>query len=245
MTIQLQMIGTGDAFSNNYHNNNGLLLDGNFSLLIDCGATAPLAMHQLGRSFREVNATLITHIHNDHVGGLEELAIELMQDNNRKMQLLLPETLLKPLWDHIRKSARSKEARADSLEEMFNVTTLRPGESYTLSPEITLQLIRTPHIRGRDSYSLLLNNDIFYSADMTFQPELLIKLVRKHGVRKIFHDCELSGSGQVHTTLRELMSLPDDVRKLIYLMHYSDRKPEFEGMTGDMEFLVQHEIYEL
>lgn len=61
----------------------------------------------------------------------------------------------------------------------------------------------------------------------------------------ILHDCQLEGSGVMHTTLEELMSLPEDVRRRIKLMHYSDEQPSFVGHTGEMEFLEQHVIYNL
>lgn len=84
MSLSLQMLGTGNAFAKKYFNNNGLLLDENYTLLIDCGITAPLAMHRLEKSFSDVNATLITHIHADHVGGLEELALTLKHVHGKK-----------------------------------------------------------------------------------------------------------------------------------------------------------------
>lgn len=48
MSLSLQMLGTGNAFAKNYFNNNGLLLADDYTLLIDCGITAPLAMHTIG-----------------------------------------------------------------------------------------------------------------------------------------------------------------------------------------------------
>ena len=245
MNVCLQMLGTGDAFAKNYYNNNALLTDDNYTLLIDCGITATLAMQTIGKSFLDVTATLITHIHADHVGGLGELAHTLKHTYDDKMTLLLPESLVEPLWDYMIKEDLFPKESVASLNDLFEVRTLKPGTKYPLSSSITLELIRTPHIPGKESYSILLNNDIFYSADMTFQPELLLSLVRDRGVRKILHECQLKGSGVVHTTLKELMTLPEDVRRIVKLMHYSDEKPNFIGLTGEMEFLEQHVIYKL
>ncbi|CAH1190693.1 Ribonuclease BN [Paenibacillus auburnensis] len=245
MTVNLQMLGTGDAFAKNYYNNNGLLLSRDYTLLIDCGTTAPRAMEKLGRSFADVNAVLITHIHDDHVGGLPELSRLMKTKFGRKMILLIADTLAEPLWESFQKNSPVTAHNPSSLEDAFEVRLLKPGSPHKLSTEIILELIRTPHIRGKESYSLLLGGDIFYSADMIFQPELLLKLVRKQGIRQIFHDCQLKGPGEVHTTLSELLSLPEDVRKMIRLMHYGDHKPQFEGKTAEMTFLEQHVIYAL
>ena len=185
------------------------------------------------------------HIHADHVGGLEELALMLKSRYEYKMTLLVPELLLEPLWDHTLQGGLYQKETVTSLKDLFHVISLKPGVAYKLSSSLTLELIPTLHIPGKDSYSLLLNGEVFYSADMIFQPGLLLSLVRERGVRKILHDCQLTGPGHVHTTLEELLSLPEEVRRMIQLMHYSDEKPDFVGRTGEMEFLEQHVIYEL
>jgi glyoxylase-like metal-dependent hydrolase (beta-lactamase superfamily II) len=245
MTVKLQMLGTGDAFAKNYYNNNALLWSEDYTLLIDCGTTAPLALEKLGRSIGEVDAVLITHIHSDHVAGLPELARLMKAKCGRKMTLFIAGNLAEPLWQSFQKNSPAAAQTPASLAQAFEVRLLQAGVPYTLSPEITLELIRTPHIRGKDSYSLLLGGDIFYSADIIFQPELLLRLVRKQGIRRIFHDCQLTGPGVVHTALDELLSLPADIRGMISLMHYGDEKPEFEGKTAEMAFLEQHVIYPL
>ncbi|MNL71039.1 hypothetical protein D3C87_1961260 [compost metagenome] len=80
---------------------------------------------------------------------------------------------------------------------------------------------------------------------MKFQPELLKKLISERGCRKIYHEVQLTGEGFVHTTLDELLSLPPATRSLISLMHYGDEMEQFQGKTAEMEFLRQHEIYDL
>lgn len=245
MTLQLQMLGTGDAHAKNYYNNNGLLISPDYTLMIDCGTTAPLAMEAAGRSVSEVDAVLITHTHSDHIGGLPELGRLTRSAGGPKMPLFAAGPLMNPLHEGYLKNRTGNSGSPRTLDEAFEVKLLPPAASCTLSPAITLELIRTPHIRGKDSYSLLLNGDIFYSADMTFQPELLLKLVRKQGVRQIFHECQLTGPGVIHTALSDLLSLPQDIRELIRLMHYSDQKPDYEGKTAEMTFLEQHMIYPL
>ncbi|MNM11663.1 putative metallo-hydrolase YycJ [compost metagenome] len=245
MTLQLQMLGTGSAFAKNYYNNNALLITPDYTLLVDCGFTGPLAMYDLGRSFDEVDAVLVTHIHADHIGGLEELAFSLRSRGARKMTLLLAEALIDPLWEHTLMGSMYQEGKITRLEDIFDVRPIVPGMPCRLSRDLTVNLIQTPHIPGKLSYSLLLNDDIFYSADMTFEPELLTNLVRNQGCRLIFHDCQLEGPGVVHTTLEELKSLPEDVRSVISLMHYGDEKPDYVGRTDGMPFLEQHVVYPL
>ncbi|WP_055107529.1 MBL fold metallo-hydrolase [Paenibacillus ihumii] len=244
MTLRLQMLGTGGAFAKRYYNNNALLYADGFTLLIDCGITAPLALHHMGKPMEAIDAVLITHIHGDHVGGLEEYAFRMKYGHGRKPVLYVPELLAEPLWENTLKGGLGQDG-IDSLEDAFHVHLLREGQISELARGLSLEIIRTPHIPGKNSYSLYLNGEIFYSADMIFQPELLTELVRQRGCRKILHEVQLTGPGQVHTTLEELLSLPADLREKISLMHYGDEMESFIGRTKEMAFLHQHEIYDL
>ncbi|MBA9087043.1 ribonuclease BN (tRNA processing enzyme) [Fontibacillus solani] len=244
MTLRLQMLGTGGAFAKKYYNNNGLLYTDDFTLLIDCGITAPTSLHQLGVSLPEIDAILITHIHADHVGGLEEFAFRMKYEFGRKPVLYISEKLIGPLWENTLKGGMSQET-ITSLEDVFEVRALKEGMLNQISPSLQIEMIQTPHIPGKPSYSLYLNNEIFYSADMTFQPDLLKELVYERHCRKIFHEVQLVGPGEVHTTLDELLSLPVDIRSMIWLMHYNDNMEDFIKKAGEMKFLRQHEMYTL
>lgn len=245
MNLKLQMLGTGSAFAKKYYNNNALLFDGDFTLLIDCGITAPMALHELGRTFDDIDAVLITHIHADHVGGMEELAFMMKINYKRKIPLYIGEALITTLWENTLQGGLYQPGEITSLEDVFDVRPLRPGVKVGISQGITVELFQTRHIPGKDSYSLYLNDRIFYSADMVFDPELLHKLVSERDCERILHECQLQGPGEVHTTLQELLTLPEHIQQRTYLMHYSDDATKFVGNTGAMRFIEQHKIYEL
>ncbi|ANS76548.1 MBL fold metallo-hydrolase [Paenibacillus yonginensis] len=244
MGLQLQMLGTGSAFAKKNYNNNALLLGDDFTLMIDCGITAPASLYQLGKNFGDIDACLITHIHGDHVGGLEEFGFQCKFIYQKRPVLYIAETLVKPLWENTLKGAMGEEG-VDSLDAFFDVRPLKEGQTYELFKGLTVEIFRTPHMPGKNSYSLLLNGDVFYSADMTFQPDLVYKLVNERGVRRIFHECQLTGQGAVHTTLEELKSFPEPIKAMISLMHYGDEFDQFEGKTDGMDFLKQHKIYDI
>lgn len=244
MGLKLQMLGTGSAFAKRNYNNNALIHSDSHKLLIDCGITAPISLHEMGYDWGNLDACLITHMHADHVGGLEEYAFQMKYVYRRRPVLYIAESLVHPLWENTLKGGLLQEGM-EHLDDFFDIRTLNEGETRELIPGISAELIRTPHIPGKNSYSILINGHIFYSADMTFQPELLKQLVYKRGVDRIFHECQLTGAGEVHTTLEELKSLPEDIRSLISLMHYGDEADEFAGRTDGMPLLKQHQLYEL
>ncbi|MHA0858221.1 MBL fold metallo-hydrolase [Paenibacillus sp. CMAA1364] len=239
------MLGTGSAFAKKYYNNNALFYDDQFTLLVDCGHTAPHALHQLNKSFDDINAVLITHIHADHVGGLEELAFKMKYLYNRKMILYIASDLVEPLWENSLKGGCYQQGEIHSLEDLFDVRTLQPLQAYRISDNITVELMPTKHIPGKASFSIYMNNSLFYSADMTFDPTLLQSLVQERGCTTILHECQLQGVGEVHTTLQELLTLPNEIQQMIYLMHYGDELDDYYSHAGEMIFLEQHLMYEL
>jgi ribonuclease BN (tRNA processing enzyme) len=69
--MRVSFLGSGDAFCADGRGQSALLIeDGLGMLLVDCGATVPLALARLGVSPARLDAVLITHWHGDHAGGL-------------------------------------------------------------------------------------------------------------------------------------------------------------------------------
>ena len=241
MTVTLQMLGTGSAFAKTYWNNNGILSNVKTHYLIDCGITAPMALHQMKRSFNEFEGVIVTHLHADHVGGLEEYGFQMKFKYGRKPRLIIASTLPELLWNHTLKGGMTQDG-ISRLEDVFEVIRVEPDTDYDLMDQVYVRFIETPHIVGKQSYSLLFNQLFFYSADMIFQPELLQQLINQ-GVQAIWHDCQLIEPGEVHATINQLLSLPIDIQQIISLMHYGDNRDQYEGYTGPMSFINQHQVY--
>ncbi|MEK8129831.1 MBL fold metallo-hydrolase [Paenibacillus filicis] len=243
MKLQLQMIGTGSAFAKTFNNNNALLHLKNDKLLIDCGFTASRALMELGVPLEAVNGILITHIHADHVGGLEEFAFRNMYAFKRRIPLFVPASLATVLWEHsLRGGLENKAEGITSLSDYFEVITLEEDEPCQITPDLTIRLIPSVHIEGKSSYSLLLNDKLFYSSDSMLNRELLLKLLAD-GCRYFLHDCQLQSPGMVHASLEELLELPIELQRNMMLMHYTDDMPAYIGRTGVMSFIEQSKTY--
>ncbi|WP_168122007.1 MBL fold metallo-hydrolase [Paenibacillus sp. HB172176] len=239
--MNLTMLGTGSAFAKKFNNNNALAEANGFRLLIDCGITLPKALHDAGYGFGELDAILISHIHGDHVGGLEELAFQMMFKHARKPVLYIAEPLVQPLWEHTLKGGLT-QGELQTIDDFFDVRPLQPGTEYELAPGIAVELIETKHIPGKRSFSFLFNRRFFYSADMRFDGKLLQQLVEQ-GVEVIYQDCQLEAPGVVHACLDELLTLPASIQAKIQLMHYGDAVEEFRGKTGAMNIVQQGKTY--
>jgi ribonuclease BN (tRNA processing enzyme) len=74
---ELVALGTGDAFGDGGRFQACLLLrDGEFSTLIDCGATSLVALRQAGVDPSTIDAVLLSHFHLDHFGGVPLLVLD-------------------------------------------------------------------------------------------------------------------------------------------------------------------------
>lgn len=242
--MKLRMLGTGNAFAKAYYNNNALLETGGRTLMLDCGTTAPRALYELGIGFDAIDAILVSHIHADHIGGLEEFAFQCKFVYRCKPVLYISSQLIHPLWEHSLRGGLEQEG-FHTLDDFFEVRPLETGVPAQLLPGLTAELVHTSHIPGKTSFSILLNDYFFYTADMVFDRELLERLVSERGVSVIFHDCQLHPPGVVHADLPKLLTLPDELQQMIYLMHYGDDQPEFIGQTGRMKFVEQHKVYDI
>jgi hydroxyacylglutathione hydrolase len=256
--VKLTMVGTGSAFGKKYHNNSCLVETDDYNLLIDCGGTVPLGLHDMGYDLANLNGVLITHIHGDHVNGLEELAWTMRYKYGKKIDLIGDLTMLYRLWENtLRGGLEEAEEGVLTLEDLFNIVPFRKmymkgKESFKsdfywtpieLAPSLKLDIIKTQHIQNKDSFSVFINNDIFYSGDVRFDPDLFEYLTKEREVGVIFHDCQLHDLAEVHAPLSKLLTLDEDLQRSIWLMHYGDNMMDFAGETGSMRFLAQGVTY--
>lgn len=69
--MKLQFLGSGDAFGSGGRFNTCMFVEtGSTGFLIDCGASALIAMKRFGVIPNSIDTIFITHLHADHFGGL-------------------------------------------------------------------------------------------------------------------------------------------------------------------------------
>lgn len=88
--MQLQFIGSGDAFGSGGRFNTCLHLSGlQTNILIDYGASALIAMKRFGLDRAAIDTILITHFHADHFGGLPFFILDQQLNVKRTKPLLV------------------------------------------------------------------------------------------------------------------------------------------------------------
>ena len=244
MTIELRMIGTGNAFAKRHYNNNALLQCDGFTAAIDFGCTAPFSLHQMNVQLGEIDAVVLSHLHADHIGGFEELGFYHKFTSPRRPTLFVSELLAEPLWEQSLKGGMCSEADGfTSLDSFFDVVLYKEGEPFHVHDRLRFEAVRTEHIALKPSFSFIINDHFFYSADMKFDRALLEHVVYERGCDVIFHDCQLAEPGLVHAALGELLTLPEDIQRRTFLMHYPDEMEEYRGRTGHMTIAEKHKTY--
>jgi ribonuclease BN (tRNA processing enzyme) len=254
--MKLTFLGVGSAFSRTHPNSSVLVEQGEIKLLIDCGWTAPGCIEEYGLSLSDITHIFITHLHADHVGGLEEMAIRERLFYQHKPTLVTTSTLLDRLWLTCLKGgleyieATPNDETAQTLADFFEPVLVPGGQWVRLLPTepLRLYLHATDHVKGMECYGLEMETEtsgaskrLFFSGDSKFNRECIIQRVQS--CEQAFQDCQLYDSGHantlgVHASYSQLQQLPADIRQKLWLYHYGDQSlppAEDDGFLGFVE----------
>src|SRR5213082_1937931 len=87
--MRLTIIGSGDAFgSGGRHNTCFHLATKERTVLIDCGASAPVALRAMNIDPNTIDAVILSHLHGDHFGGIPFLMLDGQYLSRRERPLL-------------------------------------------------------------------------------------------------------------------------------------------------------------
>lgn len=246
-------LGVGGAFTkSNYHNNYIIELDGTF-LLVDAGTTLRNSLPEAGYHYLSVDFVFISHLHSDHVGGLEELIMrrfwhfEEGQHQPKKTTLLVHERLLNPIRAYLNNGLGNQGRTAD---DFCNFIPLKNEEIFSIH-DFQLSLFDTTnyHVDGMISAGFKLaskNCNIVFTADVK-QLEAANILGQVDGsTAAIFQDVSFTSNG-VHATLQEVLDYyPRNMHPMLYAMHYNDNFEEFKDVLdqANIRYVKKQEILE-
>ena len=245
--MKIKFLGVGSAFTtSDYYQSNMLITTSkNKRLLLDCGSDIRFALAEqniYGSNVAEkIDAVYISHLHADHIGGMEWLALNThFAKKSRKLTLFMEEKLMKRIWENALKAGlECTEGQLLQLTDYFNCRPLGENETFTWE-NIECTLVKLPHIItgsvNHYSYGLFLKDElnVLVTTDTQFQPDVITEFAEKADV--IFHDCETSPvHTNVHTHYEELCTLKDSLKQKMWLYHYQPKpvyNPQADGFKG-------------
>jgi ribonuclease BN (tRNA processing enzyme) len=223
--IDVRVVGVGDAFTSRYHNACLLVEGGATRVLVDAPPALGRALADLGKTgaplgLGDVEHVLITHLHGDHCGGLEQLLFFQRFVTGTRVKLWAIPEVLADLWETRLKGGM--EVLMNQAGEKRKLTLADYAEVCPLGPEETrigeLAVRWRPTIHHIPTSALRFERGgakLGYSADTSFDPGL-IDWLREADL--FFHETNHG----IHTPLASLVALPEAIRARMRLIHYPD-----------------------
>jgi ribonuclease BN (tRNA processing enzyme) len=90
MSMRLTIVGSGDAFGSGGRFNTCFQVESaTATLLIDCGASSPVALRTIGIDPNRLDGVILSHLHGDHFGGLPFLLLDAQYMSRRQRPFLV------------------------------------------------------------------------------------------------------------------------------------------------------------
>ncbi len=251
MIKSLTALGSGAAFTMTNRQSNMLLKDENGKgLLIDAGTDIRHSLALCHETHRGVNGVYASHLHADHIGGLEWLALYTYFDPGYKgrPELFVHKSLVHELWNCVKGGLSTLQGKTATLKTFFDVKPVQKNKGFTWEGN-EFTLVQTVHIVSEfsfnASYGLLFEVNglkVFYTGDTQFAPNQLVDFYQWADL--IFQDCETSAfKSRVHAHYDELRTLPDEQRAKMWLYHYSDGTLPDAKADGFRGFVSQGQVF--
>lgn len=192
--LRVMAIGVGAAFSQRMFQSNFIISKGNDTLWIDLGSKTPQKLHEFQLSVHDIKNLTISHLHADHVGGMEEWCLK----RRYQAMYMIP-----------RQEGEDQSAWSDR------------AESYFLSGKFRHNLY-IPHDFARDLWDMTLRGGLAHSEEINLngvsglmQPAdyyILVPLLHKSFEFGI--DCYNFNVGSINIKAFRTKHVPDSTQDL-------------------------------
>jgi len=251
--MKIIFVGAGSAFNKKDGQSNVLVKSkSNKYLLIDCGSYCWDFMSKINLCVNDIDALYVSHLHGDHIGGIEELAFcTYFNPSCERPKLFCNNSLMHDLWDQsLRGGLESIQGKVVTITEYFDCHPVEKNDSFDWEG-IRFTPVQTVHVMAgyyiKYSYGLCIQEkggkSIFFTSDTQFCPNQIMYFYDKADV--IFQDCETApyNSG-VHASYNELKTLEDSIKEKMILYHYQPNPPQDYIADGFAGMAKAGKVYE-
>ncbi|HYG40283.1 MAG TPA: MBL fold metallo-hydrolase [Cytophagales bacterium] len=218
--MEIKFIGVGGAFDTNYINSSAIVTLNGKRYLVDCGHSVFPQLVQKGVADK-IDAVIITHLHDDHIGSLSSFAFYTYHMLGRKLKILLP--------DHTTFKEKFFQLVSLTMVRYQNYLDFVAIDKSEIEPIETTNL----HSQGMETFSFLFyegNQMIAYSGDLG-HPDFLFQEIGKRNINTstltIFHDTSFYRN-TAHAYYQDLMKWKDQFN--IYSYHCNPEQNPSDNM---------------
>lgn len=263
---KIHCVGTGSAFNTKDLQTNFLIESPTYDkfkkwMMLDCGTMAPFGLQAFGVNngniAEKIDAFYVSHLHADHIGGLEWVAFcTYFKPDRIRPKLICVNKIMRPLWrKSLRGGLESIQGKQCTLTDYFECNPIQINEKFFWQ---NLQFIpvQTVHImNGMEivpSYGLLIQEfkvdektgwkipigqKVFITTDTQFCPNQIQSFYEMSDV--IIHDCETSPfKSGVHAHSTELVKLAESTKKKMRLVHYQPLPDELPSWYSEFHSIL-------
>ncbi|MBD0381831.1 MBL fold metallo-hydrolase [Paenibacillus sedimenti] len=229
-------LGCGDGFSVLQGHNSALFEFDETNLCIDFPESNHLGLHRLGMQLNQIENIFITHLHEDHINGLQKLALfHRVYPGKTKPKLFVPAGLKDDLWQCLRHGLELTTRGKLAFEDYFDIVCV---EERFMIAGFTFELVQTLHVPEMLSYGIVCKPHFYFSGDTRLEERFILDVAGE--VRTIYHECHMQDDHlPSHTSLDELLTLPEAVQEKLILMHYVD---DYLDWGTREEFHAKHKV---
>jgi len=261
--MKLTFLGVGAAMAPTSMWQSNMVLEKNGrKLLIDAGGDVRHSLKDAfpsihpGNISTEIDAIYISHLHADHIGGLEGIALcSYFTPPRRKPVLFCDADLMDELWEtSLKGGLETIEGKVADLTDFFDCRPVKANGEFEWEG-VLFYPVQTLHVMSgrkfQHSYGLTFadyqgeGGRVFLTTDTQFCPRQLPKFYEQADI--IFHDCETSKfPSNVHAHFNDLKTLDAAHKAKMWLYHYNSPTPEQDAVAeGFRGFVVKGQSFEL
>ncbi|MCC6806277.1 MAG: ribonuclease Z [Deltaproteobacteria bacterium] len=228
MSFEVIALGVGDTFSRVHHTTSLLLHKDGFYLGVDCPDSYRNVLRDAGDKcgraldLFSVDDILLTHVHGDHMNGIEGVGFFKHFAEKKRLKLHTTEDVRSVIWDQRLRAPMERlwngsAYRELSFDDYFDYRQLDWSAEATIGP-FSIRIRRTIH--HVPTCAILVRCDgrsLGYSSDTAFDPSLIDFL---SAADLVIHE---TNYGPAHTAYKDLAALPEAARAKMRLIHYPDQ----------------------